>query len=95
MKAKFVYETLKGGKGDKISTEDVCPKQLAIGIKVEREHTDDNKIAEEIALDHLEENPKYYTDLVERGIADELPAIKEYVKHFGKKKLSKKTLDLI
>jgi len=39
------------------------------GLKVEMEHTDDEKVAKEIAKDHLMEDPKYYTKLktVEEG----------------------------
>jgi hypothetical protein len=37
--------------------------ELQMGIEVEMEHTDDPKIAEQIARDHLAENPTYYTDL--------------------------------
>jgi hypothetical protein len=44
----------------KLNREDVDPKQLAAGIKIEMEHTDDPAVAEEIALDHLAENPSYY-----------------------------------
>ena len=33
---------------------------LKVGIRIEREHTDDNEIAEKIALHHLEETPNYY-----------------------------------
>lgn len=40
-------------------------KQLDMGIKVEQEHTSDKKLAEEIALDHLKEDPKYYDKLKE------------------------------
>jgi hypothetical protein len=82
--------TIKGGKGDKLTTKDVCPKQLAIGRKVEREHTNSAEKATEIALDHLSENPKYYTELVEKGMVDEGPAIAVYKKYFGEKKLPKK-----
>jgi hypothetical protein len=39
------------------------PKQLAIGKKVEMEHTTDEKVALEIARDHLTEDPEYYTRL--------------------------------
>jgi len=83
-------DKIKGGKGDKLISKDVCPNQLAIGKKVEKEHTSDNATAIEIALDHLAENPKYYSSLVENGMVDEDDAIKEYVKHFGDKKLPKK-----
>lgn len=38
-------------------------KQLKKGIKVEKEHTSNDKIAREIALDHLGELPDYYTRL--------------------------------
>lgn len=37
--------------------------QLAKGIRVEKEHTSDEKIAREIALDHLSEFPDYYDRL--------------------------------
>jgi hypothetical protein len=37
--------------------------QLRLGIKTEMEHTDSKKQAKEIAMDHLAENPKYYTKL--------------------------------
>jgi hypothetical protein len=44
-------------------------QQLIKGIKVEMEHTDDVKVAKEIAMDHLAEDPNYYTKLkrIEEG----------------------------
>lgn len=38
-------------------------KQLKMGIKVEMEHTNDKEKAKEIAMDHLWEDPNYYTKL--------------------------------
>ena len=38
-------------------------KQLVKGIKIEHEHTGDAKMAREIALDHLNEKPNYYSKL--------------------------------
>lgn len=38
-------------------------KQLQKGIKVELEHTDDKEMAKEIAMDHLWEDPNYYSKL--------------------------------
>jgi hypothetical protein len=38
-------------------------QQLVKGIKVEMEHTDDIEVAKEIAMDHLAEDPNYYTKL--------------------------------
>lgn len=45
-----------------------CPRnvdkaELAQGIKVELEHTDDRKVAREIACDHLTEDGRYYSKL--------------------------------
>ena len=49
-------------KHHKVSKNQIL-KQLKMGIKVEMEHTDDPKKAAEIALDHIKENPEYYTKL--------------------------------
>lgn len=38
-------------------------KQIAMGKKVELEHTDNKEIATIIAKDHLVEDPNYYTKL--------------------------------
>lgn len=38
-------------------------RQLEMGIKVEKEHTDSKAVAKKIALDHLVEDPRYYTKL--------------------------------
>lgn len=42
---------------------DHLTKQLSKGIKVEQEHTKDSKLAKEIAMDHLAEDPNYYIKL--------------------------------
>jgi hypothetical protein len=54
---------LKGGLADNIKTSEFSKSQLKKGIKIEREHTTNAKIAQEIAEDHLMENPKYYDAL--------------------------------
>lgn len=59
---------LPGGKGDKLNPKDVDQNELKMGIKHEMEHTKSASIAQEIALDHLAENPKYYSDLNQSGI---------------------------
>lgn len=56
-------QKIKGGKGDKLNPKDVDLTQLKMGIKVEMEHTKDTSLAKEIALDHLAEDPKYYSKL--------------------------------
>lgn len=56
-------DQLPGGLADKMSPDDFDPAAVLKGIKVELEHTDDQQIATEIALDHLAEDPKYYDKL--------------------------------
>lgn len=43
--------------------ESVIKSQLNKGIKVEMEHTDDKKVAKEIAMDHIYEDLHYYDKL--------------------------------
>ena len=69
------YEELTGGVGDATAPHDVDPIELALGQTVEMEHTTDPNIATEIALDHLSEDPKYYTKLKKAGLAKELDQI--------------------
>jgi len=61
---------LLGGRANekKLKAKDVDKDELAMGIKVEMEHTTDKRMAERITLDHLAEAPKdaplkYYTGL--------------------------------
>lgn len=73
MMQSFKEEKLVGGKGDNMTLRKLAKKhnvttkdlirQLEMGIKIEREHTKEVKKAMEIALDHLTEDPKYYTKL--------------------------------
>jgi len=66
-------EKVKGGLSDnktlsQIAKKHSCDvselkKQLMVGVKVEKEHTNNDKVAREIALDHLFEDPKYYQKL--------------------------------
>lgn len=65
---KKCEDYLPGGLGDKLSKEDVDQEEYAMGIKVEMEHTDDEKIASEIVLDHLAEDPKYYSKLTKADL---------------------------
>jgi hypothetical protein len=62
---------LEGGKGDDLTPEDVDQDQLKIGIAVQGEHTSNPDIAAEISLDHISEDPSYYSKLIASGIADE------------------------
>lgn len=46
-----------------IKESEADPKELAMGIKVEMEHTSIPSLAKQIALTHLSELPDYYTRL--------------------------------
>ena len=85
-------ELLKGGKADGLSLKGVAKKhkmnltpeletEFKIGQKVELEHTNDPKKADEIALDHLSEDPLYYTKLIQSGVVDEPDALVIYRKN--------------
>lgn len=63
---KAQYDITEAKK--KLHPNQIHPQELRMGIKVEMEHTDDPKKAEKIALDHLAENPFYYTALKLSGV---------------------------
>jgi len=67
-----------GGVGDNTSIDDINPFQLAVGIFVELEHTNNKNKAKEIAIDHLTELPNYYTILINNKLVDEQDAIITY-----------------
>jgi hypothetical protein len=50
-------------------------QQLQVGIAVEMEHTKDSNESKKIALDHLKEDPQYYSKLFKAGLIDEPDAI--------------------
>lgn len=67
---------LKGGKADNMTLEDIArkhnvflgtiKKQFEMGVKIEmEEHTKSREKGEEIAMDHLVEDPEYYTHLID------------------------------
>lgn len=57
------HHVLHGGLADKKKPLDFDPAQLRKGVQVEREHTDSRHLQTEIAMDHLEEDPRYYQKL--------------------------------
>jgi hypothetical protein len=61
---KISKEMIIGGKADGKPDSDFSEKQLSVGDRIEKEHTTDPAKAHEIAKDHLEEIPDYYTRLV-------------------------------
>ena len=71
-----ISEELKGFKSpEKIAKKhdvslDSILQQLKIGIKIEKEHTENKDIAKRIALQHIDEIPDYYNRLtkMEKGV---------------------------
>lgn len=59
----LVEDLLPGGEGDGLDPAQFDRSEVAMGIHHEMEHTDDPRKALEIAIDHLAENPTYYSDL--------------------------------
>lgn len=68
-----LYEELLNGLAKGMSLTDIADKhnvsaeelqkELEKGIETEKEHTDSDSVAKEIAMDHLVEDPKYYSKL--------------------------------
>jgi hypothetical protein len=84
-RAKEREDQIPGGRGDLLQPEDVDPAQLALGTDHEMEHTGDRALAQEIALDHLAEDPGYYTHLQKvEGSVTRTAIVKECHKGDGK-----------
>jgi hypothetical protein len=80
-------ESLKGGVADNMTLLDIAKKhskgdstdkmlsnlkkQLHLGMKYELEHSKSRNTAKEIAMDHLSENPHYYTELQKAQIEED------------------------
>lgn len=60
---KDLLGKLPGGRADSVPESKFDPEELKQGEGVESEHTSDPEIAEEIAKDHLTEDPEYYDKL--------------------------------
>ena len=78
---EIIFEDkVKGGKADNKKASDFDPKELKMGIEIEQEHTNDKKLAEEIAMDHLTEFPNYYTELkkMEKKLESGITEAKQY-----------------
>jgi hypothetical protein len=63
--AKNAAELIPGGKAEGKPASDFPSDQIQKGVGVEKEHTPNPAMAKEIAKDHLEEFPNYYTALDE------------------------------
>jgi hypothetical protein len=87
-------ETINEGKGKELHPNQIHPAELRMGIKVELEHTDVLDKAKKIALDHLAENPFYYTALKLAGVeSPSAPKVKQPEEKKAKK--SKDATELV
>ena len=75
-------DVIKGEKKTGITVDDVDPKEFLVGRAVEKEHSNDIAVQKIITLQHLAENPKYYSEGMKKGIFDEVEAINLYKKYF-------------
>jgi nicotinamide-nucleotide adenylyltransferase len=86
---KIKEDVIAGGLAKGLTLNDIAEKhgvsvdmmvaEFKKGISVEMEHTTDREVAKEIALDHLFENPKYYTNLAKVEIVkSELDQVEKY-----------------
>lgn len=67
---------LKNGASKGRSAGSFNQTQLRIGAQHEMEHTSDYRTAQRIAMDHLTEDPIYYTKLARAGLGDDAPPCK-------------------
>lgn len=75
-------EVIPGEVKTGISREDVDAKEYLVGLAVEKEHSSDMAVQKTLVLQHLSENPKYYSEGMKKGIFDEVEAINTYKKYF-------------
>ena len=75
-------EIIKDAKDIGIQAEDADSREFLVGIEVEKEHSSDLAVRKTITLQHLSENPKYYSEGMKKGIFDEPAAINLYKKYF-------------
>lgn len=76
-------DKIPGGLADKKTNKDFPKFRITQGRKVEMEHTSSPRIAEEIARDHLTEDPKYYDKLktIEKSSTPSIPKVKLNPEH--------------
>lgn len=90
-------DQIPGGVADGISSEEFDPTQIEMGVAVEKEHTSDPNVAEEIATDHLAEFPDYYDRLqeMEDSAKEEMASSDEYDSEGDPKEGSCKTAQVV
>jgi hypothetical protein len=61
-------EHIPGGLASGMKPADFNQRELHRGTEVELEHSSDRRIAREVAMDHLVEDPAYYKKLKRAGL---------------------------
>jgi hypothetical protein len=84
-------EVLKKEKKVGITLEDVDSKEFLIGMEIEKEHSADLAIQKTLTLQHLADNPKYYSEGMKKGFFDNPSAINLYKKYFIDKEKPEET----
>jgi 8-oxo-dGTP pyrophosphatase MutT (NUDIX family) len=89
-------DLLPGGKADNVPDREFSSEELAIGAADEREHTNNDQIAREIAKDHLQDDPKYYkkekiaAELAEQKVPSIILKLREAKAHSDNKRYDQK-----
>lgn len=92
-KKSAAADKLTGGEADGAPDSQFPPAVLAEGAKHEHEHTDDDQIAEEIAKDHLSEDPAYYKkqEKIEKaGMSEMVRDLRQAKEHSDAKRYDQK-----
>lgn len=76
-------------------TEAIDPKELSAGIEIELEHTKNRDIAKQIAIDHLKEDPEYYTKLLTHVEPEKKHLLETKIREAKKDDTKKKLLSLM
>jgi hypothetical protein len=63
-------DQLFGGNVNKSTPTNISEEQLEAGIRMEMDHTKDPELAREIAMIHLTEDPQYYHNITNAGLAE-------------------------
>jgi hypothetical protein len=86
-------DLLPGGKADNVPDREISTPALAEGAQHEREHTDDDQVAKEIAKDHLQEDTAYYEKIkkIEKaGMSDTVRELRQAKDHSDAKRYAHK-----
>lgn len=94
-------DKINGGKADESVPQEFNQSELSVGIKIEAEHSSDERMAKEIAMDHLKEIPDYYSKLVDMELRNAYESLQNFpgqeqrfTKEINKLKLYQKELSL-